>query len=443
MQEVTLHQILNAREMRAELQKSLLKTYNTPLVCFTMNIAGPIKTSRLIERAFFEGIEILQGKLPQKSILHRETDVSFTGCQAMFCVSMTAQELKKICTDIEESCPLGRLFDMDVLDTDGTKLSRDNLRGCIVCGASGRECAAGRLHSVEELQETTRKIITEHFFSKDCKEFASLVTESLLDEVNTTPKPGLVDRRNSGSHTDMDINTFLTSAHSLTPYFRQCIEIGYRTSQESPKDTFKKLREAGIIAEDTMYEATGGVNTHKGAIYSFGVICGALGRLWTAEVSVPGIEDILSVCSEITREAVKSDFMSIDKTTAGGRLYLEYGLTGIRGEAASGFPSVKSIGMPVYQKEIDSGRTPNDAGAVTLLHLISKVKDTNLYNRGGVDGADYAASCAKLLLKRSNSPSKEEIEKLDNDFIARNLSPGGCADLLAVTYFLFKLKSEK
>lgn len=443
MQEVTLQQILDARESRVALQKSLLNKYKAPLVCFTMNIAGPIKTSPLIERAFYDGVKVLQSKLPQKSILHKEIDVSVTGCQAMFCVSVDAQKLKTICTEIEDSCSVGRLFDMDVLDTSGKKLNRQNLRGCIVCGRSGRECAAGRLHSVQEIQEVTQKIITDHFFYKDCERFSNLATQSLLDEVYTTPKPGLVDRRNNGSHKDMDVNAFVKSARSLTPYFSQCVKIGYETSNQPPAYTFQKLREAGVAAEATMYKATGGVNTHKGAVYSFGIILGALGRLYKCELEFAGCDKVLSLCSDMCKEAVKSDFLSIDNTTAGGRLYLEHKLTGIRGEAASGFRSVKNIGLPVYQRLIDSGFTSNDAGAVTLLHLISAVQDTNLYHRGGSQGAEYAAASAKRLLSENPTPSKEQTEKLDDDFISRNLSPGGCADILAVTYFLFKLNLEK
>lgn len=443
MQEVTLHQMLDARERRAALQKSLINTYKTPLVCFTMNIAGPIKTSPLIERAFFEGVEVLQNKLPSQNILHCEIDVSVTGCQAMFCVSMDAQKLKTICTDIEDSCSLGRLFDMDVLDTGGAKLSRDTLRRCIVCGASGRECAAGRLHTVPQLQAATRKIITEHFFSIDRNLFANLATDSLLEEVYTTPKPGLVDRRNNGSHTDMDVHTFAKSAHALTPYFYQCVNIGHRTWDQPLADTFKQLRKAGIAAESTMYQATGGVNTHKGVIYSFGVICGVLGRLWQADSPVPKLKDVLSLCSEMTQDAVKSDFQSIDKTTAGGRLYLEYGLTGIRGEVVSGFSSVKHIGLPVFLKALDNGFSKNDAGSITLVHLMSKVEDTTLYNRGGKSGAAFAQKRAKELLKASYFPTIAQMEQLDNEFIARNLSAGGCADLLAVTYFLYKLNLPK
>lgn len=442
MQGVTLQQMLEARERRVALQTRLLRQYRTPLVCFTMNIAGPIKVSPLIERAFYEGVRALESTLTEQRILHREVEVSVTGCQAVFCVDVDAETLKAICIAIEDGRPLGRLFDMDVLDTDGTKTERGTVRGCIVCGAPGRGCAARRRHTVAELQRVTREIITDHFFLADSGRIAESATDSLLAEVFTTPKPGLVDRRNNGSHTDMTVETFEKSARALTPYFRRCVGIGRETAGQSPSDTFRLLREAGLAAEGTMYRVTGGVNTHKGAIYSMGVLCGAAGRLWAPETPVPELRRILSVCSDMTRDAVQQDLSSIGNTTAGGRLYREQGLTGIRGEVAAGFPSVKNIGLPVYRKALDSGLSANDAGAVTLLHLIAGVQDTNLYHRGGREGARFAADGAKRLLEASAFPSKEQIEQLDDAFIARRLSPGGCADLLAVTYFLAGWSNE-
>lgn len=440
MQEVTLRQMLDAREQRVALQARLRRQYHTPLVCFTMNIAGPVKVSPLIERAFYEGVRLLENTIPAQHIRHREIDVSVTGCQAMLCVDTDAETLKALCTSIEDGCPLGRLFDMDVLGTDGTKLSRNTVRGCIVCGAPGRACAAGRLHSVTELQRVTNVIITDHLFSADSGRIAELVTDSLLAEVHTTPKPGLVDRRNNGSHTDMTVDTFEKSARALTPYFHRCIGIGHETAGQTPSDTFRLLREAGLAAENTMYRATGGVNTHKGAIYSMGVLCGAIGRLWKPDLPFPSLQDTLLLCAALTREAVVSDFLSIDSSSAGGRLYREQGLTGIRGEVAAGFPSVADVGLPAYRQALDSGLNANDAGVIALIHLIARVQDTNLYHRGGCEGARYAADGAKRLLEVSAFPSKEHIEQLDDAFIARNLSPGGCADLLAVTYFLSKLK---
>lgn len=445
MPEVTLAQILQAREERVRLQQELLTTYRCPVICFTMNIAGPIKTSPIIERAFAAGLEALNAHLPQQQIRFCSTEISVTGCQAMYAVDFDTLALKEICTAIEDATPLGRLFDMDVLDLTGTKLDRKIVNGksrdCIVCGAPGRACAARRFHTVPQLQAATHTIIREYFATADRARIAGLAVQSLIDEVMTTPKPGLVDRRNTGSHKDMNLTTFLASANALKPYFEECVKIGQETLHLPSEDTFPLLRQAGLSAENAMFQSTGGVNTHKGAIYTMGILCGALGRLWTPEQPIPELQILLAECAKIVRPHVEADFAAIPRTaaTAGQKLYLELGLTGIRGEVAAGLPSVANIGLPAYQKALCDGLSSNDAGAVTLLHLIAQVTDTNLYHRGGAEGASYAANAARTLLDADTYPTPEQIEDLDDAFIARNLSPGGCADLLAVVYFLHSL----
>ncbi len=441
MTEVTLSQMLDAREERVKKQKDILSRFKLPLISFTMNIAGPIKTSPLIERSFFEGVRLLKESLPQNSIIHQEITIEPTGCEAIFSVKYEARKLKKICTSIEEGATIGRLFDMDVINTDGSKLERKNLRSCFVCGAPGRACAAGRVHSVNELQAATREIMENYFFLLDKEICSTLAVKSLLAEVYTTPKPGLVDCRNNGSHTDMDINTFEKSAHALKPYFDECFSIGKNTAGLSPNQTFSLLRNAGILAEKIMYNATDGINTHKGAIYSMGILCAGIGRLWLPATPFRSTSDICSESANIVKEAVEKDFKEIDTATAGGRLYLKYGLTGIRGEVASGFDSVLNIGLPYYKRLSNKNFNSNDAGAITLLYLISSVKDTNLYHRGGIKGAEYAVQITKKLLKDFPEPTKKQIESLDDEFIKRNLSPGGCADLLAITYFLYSLET--
>lgn len=442
MQEVTLDQMLRARENRVHTQQALLRTHGCPLICFTMNIAGPVKTSPLIQRGFRAGLAALEQQIPKSDILEQRVDISSTGCQAFLSVAQDAGKLKALCTAIEESSPLGRLFDMDILDQSSKKLSRPKQRSCIVCGAPGHTCAAGRLHTVEQLQTATRQILQNHFALADSARIAAKAVESLINEVRTTPKPGLVDCRNSGSHTDMDMTHFVASAKALEPYFTECVRIGQDTQHLPPQDTFSLLRRAGLRAEQVMYQATGGVNTHKGAIYTMGVLCGSLGRLWTAEHPIGEVDAILSQCALITEDAVKADLSSVDDTTAGQRLYRKYGLTGIRGEAAAGFPSIARISLPVFQRGLDRGLALNDAGLVALLHLIAQVEDTNLYHRGGPEGAAYAAGEASVLLARSPSPTVQQLEELDDAFILRNLSPGGCADLLAATYFLYTLTAS-
>lgn len=441
MTEVTLSQMLDARESRVKKQKDILNRFGLPLISFTMNIAGPIKVSPLIERSFFEGVKLLKERLPQGSIMYQNIDITPTGCEAMFSAEYEAQKLKDICSSIEESVSIGRLFDMDVIAADGSKLERKNPRSCFVCGAPGRTCAAGRVHSVRELQSATKKIMEHYFFLLDKESVSTLAVKSLLDEVYTTPKPGLVDCRNNGSHTDMDIHTFEKSAHALKPYFAECFSIGKNTAPHSPSEVFPLLRNAGILAEKTMYNATGGINTHKGAIYSMGILCAAIGRLWLPETPFACVSDICFQGASIVKEAVKKDFEQIDLSTAGGRLYLKYGIRGIRGEAASGFDSVLKIGLPYYKELRNKNFNANDAGAITLLYLISSVKDTNLYHRGGVKGAGHASQITKKLLADFPEPTKKQIEALDDAFINRNLSPGGCADLLAITYFLYSLES--
>ena len=439
MTEVTLIQILTSREERVIKQKNILDKFGYPIISFTMNIAGPIKTSPLIERAFFEGINLLCNALSDKNIVYQDSEIKVTGCEAIFSVNADAAEIKKICTQIEENYSIGRLFDMDVIDTAELKLERTSPRGCIVCGRAGRECSAGRLHSVEALQSATKEIIEKYFFNNDKEYISNLAVKSLLDEVYTTPKPGLVDCRNNGSHSDMDVKLFEKSANSLKSYFGECFAIGHETKELSCDKALLPLRKAGITAEQTMYKATGGVNTHKGAIYSLGLICASIGRLWKAETPFANSEDICQESGNFVKDSLRNDFEKADTSTAGVRLYKNSGITGIRGEAASGFESVLKIGLPNYENLLSQGLSQNDAGVITLLHFVANIKDTNLYHRGGEEGAQFAKQIAGGALKHS-AYERKLIEDLDDEFIKLNLSPGGCADLLAITYFLYNIK---
>ena len=129
--------------------------------------------------------------------------------------------------------------------------------------------------------------------------------------------------------------------------------------------------------------------------------------------------------------------------TAGQRFYASRGVQGIRGEVSRGLPSVRQVGLPVFRECLSEGLERNEAGVVTLLHLIARVEDTNLFSRGGVEGAREAQEKAAALLERSSRPSRGDIEALDDWFISRNLSPGGCADLLAAVYFLQDLTGNR
>ena len=449
--EVTLMEILDAREQRVRRQRELLERYALPLVSFTLNIAGSVKVSAAIRRVFREGCMRLQEALRGENIelCTRQLFDAPTGLESFFVLRGEAETIKALCMELEDEDSLGRLFDLDVLTSDGRKLSREQLgkapRGCLVCGKSGMACASRRVHSVERLQEKTNEIIQSYFAEKDAQQIAALAVKALNFEVCTTPKPGLVDRANNGSHRDMDVFAFLSSAAALSPYFLRAVKLGQETKNLSPEETFRRLRAAGLRAERSMLDATRGVNTHKGAIYSMGLLCAAAGRCWSADGICTDADALLDECARLAQRAAKEDLEGVQTDTcrtAGERLWLRYGQRGVRGEAASGFPSLRYLALPALQTALSERKTLEQAGLHALLHLMAGVQDTNLAARGGKAGQRFASQYAAKLLSQEDGETHAALQKFDQDMIRRNLSPGGCADLLAMAYFLYFLQEN-
>lgn len=438
--EASLAQMLEAREDRALRQQALLNRWGKPLLGFTMNIAGPCKDSPAIRRGFQIGLSQLEERLSlaRISCLHREAIRRHTGWEELLVLEAPAETIKAIAVQLEESTPLGRLFDMDVLDANGAKLERPAPRRCLICGEIAQVCARSRRHSVVALQEKTNALLEEAILEEDSRFAAQMAQQALLYEVGITPKPGLVDRRNNGSHRDMDFFTFQRSAVALYPYFVQCVRIGRNTRKDVPTATLAALRFPGQQAEKAMLAATGGVNTHKGAIFSLGILCGALGRLERQQWREP--ETVLSVCGAMAADLLQDFERPAD--TVGHQLYREHGITGIRGEATAGYSAVTRIALPKLEEGMDHGLSLNDAACGALLALIAHTQDTCMIHRGGMALAEETAKQIATLLEENPFPDRETLEALDDAFIARHLSPGGCADLLAMTLMLWFLKGD-
>ena len=151
---ITLEQMLAAREQRVFRQQKLLKQYGLPMVCFTMNIAGPVKNSPLIRSGFMLGVRYLKERIAalKMNCIHYEETNEPTGNEAYFIIADAPLTIKKITSDIEDETDLGRLFDMDVLKADGEKVERTELglspRLCLICGGPARDCARSRAHTV-------------------------------------------------------------------------------------------------------------------------------------------------------------------------------------------------------------------------------------------------------------------------------------------------------
>lgn len=436
-------------ELRAARDRRVLKKWEllTPggeicLVEFSLNIAGAVKTFPFARAAFREEVRELSDRLSRFSVLKTEVYEKNTGDCAFFLLKSQAIQVKKFLVSIEESHPLGRLFNLDVCGPDGISVKRHDLgllpRTCLVCGEDAHVCAEKKSHSMELIQWQTAKLFLEFFRDRAADQAASAAVRGLLYEVSTTPKPGLVDRNNSGSHRDMNFFTFLDSSASLIPWFREFFCLGWDHSSEPDGQIFERLRYAGRRAETAMFSATGGINTHKGLVFASAILCGALGKVHAGrELPLP-FTDVLQECRRLGKCSLadlhRPPNVQTTLPTNGERIFTAYGIRGARGEAAAGFPSAVQIGLPALRKWLSAGFSLNDSAAMALLTLISEVDDTNMVHRGGPELAKKRKEQAKILLSAVTKENfKETLYTLDHQYMTENLSPGGCADLLAVS----------
>jgi holo-ACP synthase/triphosphoribosyl-dephospho-CoA synthase len=273
------------------------------------------------------------------------------------------------------------------------------------------------------------------FLAKRSQEAASLAKTAMTKEVMLTPKPGLVDQNNNGSHKDMNLQTFFTSIEAIEPYLKRFIEAGI-SHPNTPKECFKELRNIGIECEKSMFEATKGVNTHKGMIFSLAVILGSFGQvLKTQKLITPRLlhNQIKTLCSDLMYQ----DFAKIAKNpSAGERFYKLYGNGGIRQEAQNGYPTLFSISLPIFHNHLKFGE--DIALQMSLLALMQNLQDSTLWARGAEDGLNYVQNYAKSFNGNPHDISRF-LKKMDEDLIIRHLSPGGSADLLAMTYLIHGL----
>ena len=268
---------------------------------------------------------------------------------------------------------------------------------------------------------------------------AKVATDALLQEVNLAPKPGLVDPISTGAHQDMTKDTFYKSIEALRPYLLTYAKAG-ENHNGTPLDLFNELRALGKQAEDAMMAATNHINTHKGANFSFALILGATTH------TKGNIPEALHYCYLMTRHLIEVDFANLNQKehlSYGEKLYIEHGITGIRGEAATGYPSLaKALD---YYNTLNT-HTPRHRDLLLLLYLMTFVEDGNLIHRGGIDAYKKVQQEAKLLFDEAQTLSEEELvsklEDYDNVLIERNLSPGGSADLLSLTFFCKKIQQN-
>lgn len=272
--------------------------------------------------------------------------------------------------------------------------------------------------------------------TKTTSTLAMDAVRAMLYEVSVTPKPGLVDPASQGPHPDMTVFTFIDSALSLQVYFEQCVSAGLTFAGGELTELFQQIRPLGVRAEQAMRTATNDVNTHKGAIFSLGILVTA-----SAYADKHGLQ-LQTTIQTMLRGLTAHDFdgladKSRDQLTAGEKLYLRDGITGIRGEAEAGYPTIFNIALPALRQ---STGTLNQRLLDTLLTIVANTIDTNLVKRAGkAEIVPWAHAQARTYLADGGSKTKagwDKLLELNRVFERDNLSLGGSADLLILTTFL-------
>ena len=252
---------------------------------------------------------------------------------------------------------------------------------------------------------------------------AHLATDALRSELYTTPKPGLVDRNDNGAHRDMDLAMMNRSIDALQPYFTELAQEGYYCNNPD----FYEVRLIGLDAETAMLETTDGVNTHRGALFSLGLA--ALATAWCL-----GHEgDIDSVRLRHLIMQVAEEFEPMPGTH-GSNAVSEHHVKGALGLAQAGYPQLFDYWLPAYCNYLAEDACTSCHKL--LLLIMSQLDDTNVIHRVGYEPAQQVKQEAQALL---DSFSMAGLEQMNRDFIARNISPGGSADMVALTLFIHSI----
>jgi len=259
-------------------------------------------------------------------------------------------------------------------------------------------------------------------------------TLALHDELALSPKPGLVTLVDRGSHDDMDAHTFMRSLFALRGYFVRIAGLG---AVGAP---FEYLERCGIEAETRMLAATGGINTHRGAIFTLGLLCAAAGAVANTG-HIPSPELLRRTLLQHWGDALASR-ATHQSTLPGGIAARRYGLRSASTEAALGFPVLFETALPAMQAGSARGLERQHVLLDTLFHVIAVMDDSNLAHRGGIQGLHFAQHVAGGFLAAGGAARPNGVAaalEIGRDFVSRRLSPGGAADTLAAACLVARI----
>jgi triphosphoribosyl-dephospho-CoA synthase len=269
------------------------------------------------------------------------------------------------------------------------------------------------------------------------RHLASIAKQALIAEAELTPKPGLVDRRGSGAHTDLSLDLMRHSAETIEPFFASM------AVASSKRPVSRLLREelgvTGRKAERAMFLATGGTNTHKGAIWVLGLLVAAASQSEDLNpIRVAGLAGSIARLPDLVRPELVSH---------GDIVRERYGLAGARAEAYANFPHVVRVGIPALRAARAAGKSETASRLCSLLSIMAELDDdTCVLYRSGLEGGEVVKAGAKAVLTAGGPGSQEgdaALWRFDRKLLEKRISPGGSADLLAASLFLDCLESGR
>ncbi len=447
--------VLARREARSAEQAALLRRTGGVLACLTVVAPGPDKDGPAVRAAFAAGARACADLVAARgwAELGRHTTDAPTGPELLLAVDADPADLKRALIALEDAAPAGRLWDLDVvagLDAAGLPviLGRRALglpaRRCLVCDADAAACARSARHPLPVVV-LARDAVAAGLDVGAARAASDLAVRALVVEAELAPKPGLVDPVTRGAHPDMDLPLLLRSAGALGDWFTASWLAGAAASgDDALRDRLVAL---GVAAEAAMRAVTGGVNTHKGALFALGLLLAAHGAE-AAGADAGGAASVERVCARVgvLSGPLLSDWLARVATddSHGSRAHRELGITGARGEAASGFATVRAVALPAYRARRAETGDEDDALRWTLVQLMAVGDDTNLYARGGAEALVAVRGWAGRLVRKAPDPARlaAALAQADAPFTERRWSPGGSADLLALTWLLDRLGAE-
>lgn len=452
MDTVTINDILAVKEQRQARQNLFRQKYKLSIVSITVITPGNIKDTPRVRQIFNYALDSVRERL---RVVAEEHVYTVAGPEGLLAVHGDPSEIKDITMSIEEEYTFGRLLDLDVFDREGLLLYRQQGRSCLICGERAVVCMRKKRHESLEVQLAAEKLLNQFSayqtrkVSPAAEKLGALAVEAMLYEVASTPAPGLIDRVNSGAHHDMDFYSFMQSSAALSTTMTRCAQAGLKHQGEL-SSLLPVLRYIGQDGEKAMLEATNGINTQKGVLFSLGIVVAAVG--WLYEHNSPLTPSvILDTTAQIVNGIVANELaVNLKKSTeltAGERLYRSYGITGIRGEMERGLPAIRYNALPALIDALKAGLGVNNSLIQALLVLFMHVDDTTVMNRHGPEKMQaWVRPRVENILRAGGmytDTGRKMVAELDQEFIAHNVSPGGAADMLAVTWFIYRISMVK